>query len=213
MFIKISGPSLYIAKFVKTQADLQDVDKIEKELAEISVQYPTDAEAKTKNVKFDGRTLTVFAFGQMLEDSVDKVADNKVQDMYNSSLFGGINYLDADPEIAQEQLQKDLASLERQIVERENNLIDIDTYMMQLVTGKEGAQLNISHTNAKFIKIADQPLEEEILEPVKDYFNKLYQDTPGSPDMGDLYTHPEKHRNELSTEAEVKSDKPKFKKK
>ena len=133
--------------------------------------------------------------------------------MYNSSLFGGINYLDADPEIAQEQLQKDLASLERQIVERENNLIDIDTYMMQLVTGKEGAQLNLSHTNAKFIKIADQPSEEEILEPVKDYFNKLYQDTPGSPDMGDLYTHPEKHRNELSTEAEVKSDKPKFKKK
>jgi adenylate cyclase len=213
MFIKISGPSLYIAKFVKTQADLQDVDKIEKELAEINVQYPTDAEAKTKNVKFDGRTLSVFAFGQMLEDSVDKVADNKVQDMYNSSLFGGINYLDADPEIAQEQLQKDLASLERQIVERENNLIDIDTYMMQLVTGKEGAQLNISHTNAKFVKIADQPSEEEVLEPVKDYFNKLYQDTPGSPDMGDLYTHPEKHRNELSTEAEIKSDKPKFKKK
>jgi hypothetical protein len=212
MFTKISAPN-YNPTFVKNTSDLQDVDKIEKELAKIDLMYPTDAQAKSNYVVFNGSRITVFDFGTKLQEAVDKNKDKEVREMYNSTVFDGINYLHADPEIAQQQLQKDLASLERQMVERENNLIDIDTYMMQLVTGKEGAQLNLSHTNAKFIKIADQPSEEEVLEPVKDYFNKLYQDTPGSPDMGDLYTHPEKHRNELSTEAQVKSDKPKFKKK
>ena len=212
MFTKISAPN-YNPTFVKNTSDLQDVDKIEKELAKIDLMYPTDAQAKSNYVIFNGSRITVFDYGTKLQEAVDKNKDKEVREMYNSTVFDGINYLHADPEIAQQQLQKDLASLERQMVERENNLIDIDTYMMQLVTGKEGAQLNISHTNAKFVKIADQPTEEEVLEPVKDYFNKLYQDTPGSPDMGDLYTHPEKHRNELSTEAQVKTDKPKFKKK
>lgn len=212
MFTKISAPN-YNPTFVKNTSDLQDVDKIEKELAKIDSMYPTDAQAKSNYVVFNGSRITVFDYGTKLQEAVDKNKDKEVREMYNSTIFDGINYLHADPEIAQQQLQKDLASLERQMVERENNLIDIDSYMMQLVTGKEGAQLNLSHTNAKFIKVADQPTEEEVLEPVKDYFNKLYQDTPGSPDMGDLYTHPEKHRNELSTEAQVKSDKPKFKKK
>jgi len=212
MFIKISAPN-YTIKFVKNSADFDDIEKIEKELAEIATLFPTDSQKRATNVTFLGRTYDVFTFVQKLQDKVEEIKNKQIKDLYNSTLFGGINYLNADPEIAQDQLQKDLASLERQIVERENNLIDIDTYMMQLVTGKEGAQLNISHTNAKFVKIADQPTEEEVLEPVKDYFNKLYEDTPGSPDMGDLYTHPEKHRNELSTEAQVKSDKPKFKKK
>ena len=212
MFTKISAPN-YNPTFVKNTSDLQDVDKIEKELAKIDLMYPTDAQAKSNYVIFNGSRITVFDYGTKLQEAVDKNKDKEVREMYNSTVFDGINYLHADPEIAQQQLQKDLASLERQMVERENNLIDIDSYMMQLVTGKEGAQLNLSHTNAKFIKVADQPTEEEVLEPVKDYFNKLYQDTPGSPDMGDLYTHPEKHRNELSTEAQVKSDKPKFKKK
>jgi len=213
MFIKIAGPTTYTTKFVKNSTDFEDVDKIEKELAEIATQYPTDSQKRVAKVTFLGRTYDVFAFVTKLQDKVDSIKEKQVQELYQSTLFGGINYLNADPEIAQDQLQKDLASLERQIVERENNLIDIDTYMMQLVTGKEGAQLNMSHTNAKFVKLADHLSEEEILKPVKDYFNNLYEDTPGSPDMGDLYTYPEKHRNELSTEAQSDSNKPKFKKK
>ena len=199
IFIKVSGPPTYTLKFVKTPVDLKDVDKIEKELAEINVQYPTDAEAKTKNVRFNGRTMTVFDFGQMLEDAVDKVQDTKIQDMYKSTLFGGgIDYLHADPEIAQDQLQKDLASLERQIVERENNLIDIDTYVLQLVTGKEGAQLNIGHTNAKFIKIAEDDLVKQADEEIEDYYNELYEDSEGSPDFGTALEHPEETKNELT---------------
>jgi hypothetical protein len=67
--------------------------------------------------------------------------------------------------------------------------------------------------NAKFVKIAGQPSEEEVIEPVEEYFDNLYNDTPGSPNYGKLMTHPEKHRDELSTEAKVQTSQPKFKKK
>jgi hypothetical protein len=198
MFIKISAP-LYLQSFVKNNTDLQDVDKIEKELAKIDSMYPTDSQKRSNNTSFVGRNMSVFDFAQMLEDQVDKLKDKEVREMYNSTVFDGINYLHADPEIAQQQLQKDLASLERQMVERENNLIDIDTYMMQLVTGKEGASLNLSHTNAKFIKIATEDMVKQSDEEIEDYYNELFEDSEGSPDFGTALEHPEETRNELTT--------------
>jgi hypothetical protein len=198
MFIKISAPT-YNPSFVKNNTDLQDVDKIEKELAKIDLMYPTDTQAKSTNTSFNGRTITVFAFGQILEDQIDKLKNKDIQEVYKSTLFDGINYLKADPEIAQQQLQKDLASLERQMVERENNLIDIDTYMMQLVTGKEGASLNLSHTNAKFVKIAEDDMVKQSDEEIEDYYNELYEDSVGSPDFGTALEHPKETRDELTT--------------
>jgi hypothetical protein len=198
MFIKISAP-LYLQSFVKNNTDLQDVDKIEKELAKIDSMYPTDSQKRSNRTSFVGRNMSVFDFAQMLEDQVDKLKDKEVREMYNSTVFDGINYLHADPEIAQQQLQKDLASLERQMVERENNLIDIDTYMMQLVTGKEGASLNLSHTNAKFIKTAIDDMVKQSDEEIEDYYNELFEDSEGSPDFGTALEHPEETRNELTT--------------
>ena len=198
MFIKISAPT-YSPSFVKNNTDLQDVDKIEKELAKINLMYPTDTQAKSTNTVFNGRTMTVFAFGQLLEDQVDKIQDKDVREMYKSTLFDGINYLHADPEIAQQQLQKDLASLERQMVERENNLIDIDLYMTQLVSGKEGAQFSFQHTNAKFIKTAEDDMIKQADEEIEDYYNELYEDSEGSPDFGTALEHPKETRDELTT--------------
>jgi len=198
MFIKISAPT-YNPSFVKNNTDLQDVDKIEKELAKIDLMFPTDTQAKSATTTFNGRTITVFAFGQILEDQIDKLKNKDIQEVYKSTLFDGINYLKADPEIAQQQLQKDLASLERQMVERENNLIDIDTYMMQLVTGKEGATLNLSHTNAKFIKIAEDDMVKQADEEIEDYYNELYEGSEGSPDFGTALEHPKETRDELTT--------------
>ncbi len=198
MFIKISAP-LYLQSFVKNNTDLQDVDKIEKELAKIDSMYPTDSQKRSNRTSFVGRNMSVFDFAQMLEDQVDKLKDKEVREMYDSTVFDGINYLHADPEIAQQQLQKDLASLERQMVERENNLIDIDTYMMQLVTGKEGASLNLSHTNAKFIKTATDDMFKQSDEEIEDYYNELFEDSEGSPDFGTALEHPEETRNELTT--------------
>lgn len=112
--------------------------------------------------------------------------------------------------------RRDLESLERLIRARQENIADLEAYIFGLLTGVDQFSAfapNIAHTNAKFVKIADQPSEEEVLEPVEEYFDKLYDDTPGSPNMGKLYTHPEKHRNELSTEASTENSKPKFRKK
>lgn len=199
MFIKISGPT-YRVKFVLSTNDEKDVDKIEKELAEMDTQFPTDSQARSANVTYNGRTFTVFDFMKYLTDKVDELKNKQVQDVYKSTLFGGLNYLSADPEIAQDQLQRDLASLERQIVERENNIIDIDTYVMQLVTGKEGARLNLQHTHAKFIKVAEDDMVKEADEVIEDYYNELYEDSEGSPDYGTALEHPEQTKDELSTE-------------
>ena len=198
MFIKISAVP-YVIKFVKTTSDFDDVDKIEKELAEIKSIYPTDSEAKLAKVTFDGRQYKVFDFIELLKNQIDKITNKNVKEMYNSTTFGGLNYLSQDPELLQEKIQKQLASLERNIVERENNLVDIDLLVTQLVTNKEGVQMSIQHTNAKFVKTAEDDMVKEADEVIEDYYNKLYQDSKGSPDFGTALEHPEETKNELTT--------------
>jgi len=216
MFTKISQ-ALYNPSFVKHNSDLQETDKIEKELSKIDLMYPTDAELKRNKVKFEGITMPVSDFVKKLTDAYDKIGDKEVRQMYDSTIFDGIDYLHADPEIAQQQLQKDLASLERQIVERENNLIDIDAYVMQLVTGKEGASLSLQHTYAKFVKTAEDELVKEADEEIENYYNELYDDSEGSPNFGTALEHPEKNRNKLTEDiqkhANSETPQQKFKKK
>ena len=62
-----------------------------------------------------------------------------------------------------------------------------------MLTGKEFREFRPANNNNKFIKLSEKETtktfeEEEVLEPVKDYFNDLYEDTPGSPNMGDYMT-------------------------
>jgi hypothetical protein len=90
-------------------------------------------------------------------------------------------------------LEQEIASLQGQILEAENNLELIDTYILELLTGKEFREFRPANNNNKFIKLSEKETtkkfeEEEVLEPVKDYFNDLYEDTPGSPNMGDYMT-------------------------
>jgi hypothetical protein len=198
MFIKISALP-YNIKFVKTTNDFNNVDKIEKELAEIKNIYPTDSEAKIAKVTYDNKVYSVFDFRELLKNQIDKITNKNVTDMYNSTIFGGLNYLNVNPELLQEKVQKELASLERNIIERENNLADIDLLMTQLVLNKEGVQMSIQHTNAKFVKTAEDDMVKEADEVIEDYYNKLYQDSKGSPDFGTALEHPEETKNELTT--------------
>jgi hypothetical protein len=90
-------------------------------------------------------------------------------------------------------LEQEIASLQGQILEAENNLELIDTYVLELLTGKEFREFRPANNNNKFIKLSEKETtktfeEEEVLEPVKDYFNDLYEETPGSPNMGDYMT-------------------------
>jgi primosomal protein N'' len=188
--------------------------KIKAEIDKIVREFTPDRQIAVE-VNFNNQPMKLDKFVTMLKQQHSDLLEKKdVRKMYDTNLFHNIDgeNVDVSTEDARESLKRDIAALERQIQEREQTLAEIDNYVVTLLTG-ETAQLNIAHTNAKFVKVADQPTQEEVLEPVEEYFDNLYNDTPGSPNMGKLYTHPEKHRNELSTEAQVGNSKQKFKKK
>jgi primosomal protein N'' len=198
-----------------TKADFDNNEsKIDVEIKNIESKYPLNQQIAV-NVTFDNKEQKLDQFLKLLKQQLADIKEKKdIRNQYNTNLFHNIDgeNIDVSSEDAREGLKRDIASLERQIQEREETLAEIDNYVVTLLTGEMG-QLNIAHTNAKFVKIADQPTEEEVLDPVEDYFNKLYDDTPGSPNMGKLMTHPEKHRDQLSTEAQTQTSKPKFIKK
>lgn len=203
----------YITTLSKSDFDKNE-SKIDQEIKNIEKKYPLHQQAEVK-VSFDNKEQNIEDFLKLLkQQKADLLEKKNISSLYDNSLFqniGGKN-VDVSTEEGRESLKREIAALEKQIQVREQTLAEIDNYVVTLLTGEMG-QLNIAHTNAKFVKIADQPTEEEVLKPVEKYFDDLYNNTPGSPNMGKLYTHPEKHRNELSTEAQVGNSKPKFKKK
>ena len=197
-----------------TKADLTNISKIDQEIKDIESKFPLHKQVSTK-VNFDNKEQTLDEFLKTLKQSKFEAAETKdIKSGYDSFLFhniGGEN-VDVSTEEGQDLIKRKLAAIEKQIQIQEETLAQIDNYVVSLIVG-ESATLNIAHTNAKFVKIADQPTEEEVLKPVEEYYDELYDDTPGSPNMGKLYTHPEKHRNELSTEASTQTSSPKFRKK
>ena len=97
--------------------------------------------------------------------------------------------------------RRDLESLERLIRQRQENIADIEAYIFGLVTGIDQYSpfaSQIAHTNAKFIKVADDMVKEAD-EEIEDYYNELYEGSEGSPDFGTALEHPEETRNELTT--------------
>jgi hypothetical protein len=203
----------YTTKLSKPDFDT-NVEKITAEIEKIEKDFQYFKRIAV-NVKFDNKNYKLDKFLQLLKQQKEDLIEKKnVKQMYDTSLFhniGGKN-VDVSTSDSREGLKRDQAALAKQIQNLEEDLARIDLYVVSLLSG-EDAKLSLQHTNAKFIKIADQPTEEEVLEPVEEYFDKLYDETPGSPNYGKLMTHPEKHRNELSIEASTQTSKPKFKKK
>jgi hypothetical protein len=203
----------YTTKLSKPDFDT-NVEKITAEIEKIEKDFQYFKRIAV-NIKFDNKNYKLDKFLQLLKQQKEDLIEKKnVKQMYDTSLFhniGGKN-VDVSTSDSREGLKRDQAALAKQIQNLEEDLARIDLYVVSLLSG-EDAKLSLQHTNAKFIKIADQPTEEEVLEPVEEYFDKLYDETPGSPNYGKLMTHPEKHRNELSTEASTQTSKPKFKKK
>lgn len=90
-------------------------------------------------------------------------------------------------------LEQEMASLQSQILQSESNVEIIDTYILGLLTGKDFTEFKLGNNN-KFIKVAkDEKLEkfrkEEVLDPVEEYYNELFDKTPGSPNYGTDMTH------------------------
>lgn len=100
------------------------------------------------------------------------------------------------------QGRADLEALQRLIRARQENIADIESFIFGLVTGVDQFSAfapNVAHTNAKFIKIAEDDFLKEADEEIENYYNKLYEGSEGSPDFGTALEHPEETRDELTT--------------
>jgi hypothetical protein len=100
------------------------------------------------------------------------------------------------------QGRADIESLQRLIRQRQENIADIESFIFGLVSGVDqfsAFKTDIAHTNAKFIKIAEDDMLKKADEEIEDYYNELYEDSEGSPDFGTALEHPKETRNELTT--------------
>jgi len=189
----------YTTKLTKSDFD-NDPVKLKKEIDDLEKKYTPDKRISV-NVKFDNKNYTIDKFLKLIKQQIFDLNEKKgLKSTYDSFLFhdiGGKN-MDVSTTDAQNSLKRDIAALEKQIQVREQTLAEIDNYVVSLLSG-EMAQLNISHTNAKFIKVAKEDMQKEADEEIENYYNELYEGSEGSPDFGTALEHPEETRNELTT--------------
>jgi prefoldin subunit 5 len=200
MFKKVlAQTAIYTPKLTKADFD-KNQSKVQQEITEIEKKYDNLKRLST-DVTFNGKKQRLDQFLKLLKQRLFDLKEIKtVRESYDTPLFGNIGgkNVDVSAADAQERLKREVAALEKQIQVREQTLAEIDNYVVSLLTG-EMAQLNIAHTNAKFIKIAEDDMVKEADEEIEDYYNSLYDDSEGSPDFGTALEHPKETRNELTT--------------
>jgi prefoldin subunit 5 len=200
MFNKVLAQTeIYTTKLTKADFD-KNQSKVQQEITEIEKKYDNLKRLST-DVTFNGKKQRLDQFLKLLKQRLFDLKEIKtVRESYDTPLFGNIGgkNVDVSAADAQERLKREVAALEKQIQVREQTLAEIDNYVVSLLTG-EMAQLNIAHTNAKFIKIAEDDMVKEADEEIEDYYNSLYDDSEGSPDFGTALEHPKETRNELTT--------------
>lgn len=217
MFVKISQEEqIYTTSLSKADFDRNEA-KIQQEINKITKDFPEDKQIVVK-VKFDNKDYKLKDFLKLLKQQVYDLKYKKdVKENLDTSLFqniGGKN-VDISSENSQDSLKKKKLAYEKSIQISEENLAAIDKFVVDILTGDLG-QLNIAHTNAKFIKIAEDELVKEADEEIEDYYNELYKDTPGNPPYGSALEHYEENRNKLTEDIKTHASsklQPKFKKK
>ncbi len=215
MFKKVYSQNEFISDYIPslTKADFDKNEaKIDQEIKKIEKNYPSYKQVAV-NVTFNNKKQNLEEFLKLLKQQKANLLEKKnIKKVYDTSLFhniGGKN-VDVSTEESREGLKRDIAALQKQIQEREEELAQIDNFIVSLLTG-ESATLNIGHTNAKFIKIAEDNIKEAD-ERLEDYINEEMNYAP----YGTALEHPEENRNKLTEDIKKHSSShpvPKFKKK
>jgi ribonucleotide reductase alpha subunit len=160
--------------------------KILKELDKLKNQSPS---AVIRG--FDGKNYKVQDYMKTLQNQAFQVS--KIGPKVEATPGIELEDIPQSEESKQTFLEQEMASLQSSILDAENNVELIDTYILGLLTGKDFTEFKMANNN-KFVKVAkDEKLEkfrkQEVLDPVEEYYNDLFDDTPGSPNYGTDMTH------------------------
>jgi len=196
-----------------TPNDLKsDKSLVEAEIERVKKIIPT---SQKTIIDENGRSIDKALFLQKIGQAVKSIEQqDSFSEFAKSELVSGTG-LTSDykigeiPEQSDAENKRELAALEKLIRERQQNIAEIDTYILSLLLGKPFQKFNSS---TKFVKVAETPSEEEVLEPVEEYYDELYDDSEGSPNYGKILTHPEKYHHTLTTDASSTPKSIRFKK-
>lgn len=117
------------------------------------------------------------------------------------------------PEQGDAENKRELAAIEKLIRDKQENIAEIDGYVLRLLLGKPFQPFSSrrSSKNVKFIKISDD-MDKKTDQVIEDYYDDLYDDSEGSPNYGKVLNHPEKYHHTLTTDASSSPKPKKFKK-
>lgn len=167
----------YMSRITKT--NLADINKVKSEFEKVKNELDSGV------VELDDSTLVSMKdYKTFLFNVANGVSPYESEIVNNPNIRLDTN--PSDPETENDISQQETASIQAQITELETLIEDIDTFILELLSGKPIRDFKVVGSNNKFIKVADE--HEENKEEVRKYFNDLYEETPGSPDYGDEMT-------------------------
>ncbi len=166
----------YMSRITKT--NLADINKVKSEFEKVKNELDSGV------VELDDSTLVSMKDYKTFLSNVANGVSPYESEIVNNPNIRLQNNL-SDPETENDISQQETASIQAQITELETNIEELDTFILELLSGKPIRDYKIGSNN-KFIKVANE--HEENKEEVRRYFNDLYEETPGSPDYGDEMT-------------------------
>lgn len=197
-----------------TPNDLKtDKSLVDAELERVKKIIP---ESQKSIIDENGISVDKALFLQRLKQSIRYIEQQEsFSDLTNSELVAGTGLtsgykIGEIPEQSDAENKRELASIERLIRERQENIAEIDGFVLRLLLGKPFQKFN-SNIKNKFVKIADD-MDKEADKVIEDYYDELYEDSEGSPNYGRVLNHPEKYHHTLTTDASTTPKPPKFKK-
>ena len=202
------------SKTFLTPNDLKsDKGLVEAEIDRIKNIIPT---TQTTIKDENGISIDKALFLQKIKNSLRLIEQQEAfSDVTQSELFAGTGLtqtyqIGEIPEQIDAENKRELAALEKLIRERQENIAEIDAWVLRTLLGKPFQPFTASG-KSKFIKVADD-MDKEADKVIEEYYDDLYEESEGSPNYGKVLNNPEKYHHTLTTDASTTPKPSKFKK-